>query len=512
MNWTNRINNGNYQKYSCVINSSQIKPNLKIDITENDEPEPKINDDTHSSPKLTHLRKNSHLDEDIEPPYKKQRHIIDDSDDVDQYGNLNGFVTYDDTDLPGDMDEEEKNGQIQTLDEEYEHFIATLSSSERKQLKEIEAELVTYTRENTRPLKYQIFSSKAQINVKLIMMEKFKHLSVYDKTSSEYTYELTTLNYLLKIPWGKYINLPIDIHDGPQKIQNYLLNAITFLESVTHGQAKAKSTLLLELSRYLENPSSQGFILGIKGPPGTGKTTLMSQGLAKILNRPFFRVDLGGAKHSDSLFGTRKVFERSDVGDLVKILIDAQCMNPVILFDELDKISHSEYGQELFNALNDLTDMSRNQSITDQYLGINLDFSKVIIVFAYNSSDHIQETLKSRIHEIEVEPYTFQDKLVITNKFFIPKSCEKLNFNISSIKFTDEAIKTIIDNYTYSEVGVRELERRIDEIILKINWLKLTHNNNNRELSDCYCKNMSSFRIDDTCIINKKVVNKLLKN
>jgi ATP-dependent Lon protease len=526
---TNCINDGNYQKYSCIINSSHLtQPNLKIDVTEEKDPQMDIEEITQT-PRLKRLRKNTATDiaEHNQPPRKKNKRIVEASDDdADECGNLDGFVVYDlrphqlvkygELDENDEIDEngevDAKEPHISTVDEEYDHFVSGLKSSEKKQLKKLESELATYMQNNARPLKYQILTSSADFNTKLLMMEKFKQLSVYDKTSSEYAYELTTLNQLLKIPWGKYVNLPVNIDDDSQVVQNYLLEVMTFLESVTHGQSKAKSTLLLELSRYLENPSSQGFILGVKGPPGSGKTTLISQGLAKILNRPFFRIDLGGAKHSDSLFGTRKVFDRSDIGDLVKILINARCMNPIILFDELDKVSTSEYGHELLNALNDLTDTNRNQSIMDQYLGITLDLSKVIIVFAYNSSDHIPDTLRSRIHEIEIEPYTLQDKIIITNKFFIPRSCSKLNFDPSSIKFLDDAITSIVTNYTYMEEGVRELERRVDEIILKINWLKLTQNKTHQELSDCYCKDMSSIQLTNPFVINKKVVNKLLKN
>lgn len=489
-------NDGNYQKFSCIINSGQITP-----------PKPKID---LTRPVLKRLRKISDLE-----PSKKQRHDSETSSDADadECGNLDGFITYEEFDPtpPKQPATKEEAAPEETgIDQEYEQFISTLKPAERKQLKQIEAELAIYTQAMVRPLKYQILASKADISIKLIMMEKFKSLAIYDKTSSEYGYELTTLNQLLKIPWQTEVSLPIKISDQSEVIQQYLLNTMTFLDSVTYGQNKAKSTLLLELTRYLENPSSQGFILGVKGPPGSGKTTLISQGLAKILNRPFFRVDLGGAKHSDSLFGTRKVFDRSDAGDLVKILINARCINPIILFDELDKISTSEYGHELSNALNDLTDINRNHSILDQYLGISIDFSKVIIVFAYNSSDQIQETLRSRIHEIEIEPYTIQDKIQIATKFFIPQSCTKLNFDQSSIQFTNEAIKTLIRNYTGGEAGVRELARRIDEIILKINWLKLTQNQANPLLSDCYCQQMGQLPITNPMVINKKVIEKLI--
>ena len=95
-------------------------------------------------------------------------------------------------------------------------------------------------------------------------------------------------------------------------------------------------------------------------------------------------------------------------------------------------------------------------------------------VFAYNSSDCLQETLRSRIHEIAIEPYTIEDKMSISKQFFIPQSCAKLNLSTNKIKFNDAVIRSIITNYTLHEQGVRDLERKIDEIILKIHWLSIT--------------------------------------
>lgn len=493
-------NNDSYQKFSCVINNSNLNPpHTRIDITKD-------------TPRLRRLRKNAIDVDDVEDTISSKRlkvdSAIDDIDsDSDQCGNLKNFVVYDE--FMHVNEKEQQSPNLSTFDQEYEDFIKNLSQNERDKLKQTENELIQYAEANTKPLKYQIITSKADNTVKLQMLDKLHKLSTYDKTTSEYNYELTTLNQLLKIPWGLYSELPISKNDNIIRIKSHLSQSMSFLESITHGQYKAKSKLLLEVSRYLENPSNQGFILGIKGVAGSGKTTLISKGLSKVLNRPFFRVDLGGAKHSDSLFGTRKVFDRSDVGDLVKILIDARCMDPIIFFDELDKVSTSEYGHEFINALNDLTDYTRNNSIMDQYLGIPLDLSRAIIVFAYNSSDNIPETLKSRIHEIEIEAYTTTDKIIMTNQFFIPKSCNKLNVNINDIKFTNDAIKLIIYSYTNREAGVRELERKIDEIILKINWIKLTQNADN-SLVDCYCKNMSSTRVTFPMIITKKIVMNLL--
>ena len=414
------------------------------------------------------------------------------------------------TDIEVEM-ETDIEAEPDQYDQEYQKYIKSLSMSEQMALKAVECEIDQYMRENIKPLKYQILTSSAPMPVKLQMMDKLKKLSVYEKSSGDYGYEWATLQQLLKIPWGKTVRLPISKNDGPQRIHSYLAEAKNFLDSVTYGQHNAKSKLLLEISRFLENPDGGGFILGIKGPPGSGKTTLISKGLSRILNRPFSRIDLGGAKHSDCLFGSRKVFDRSDVGDLVKIVCEAGCMNPVIFFDELDKISISEYGHELVNALNDLTDLTRNCSIVDQYLGVPIDLSKAVIVFAYNSSDCIQETLRSRIHEIEVEAYTDYDKYLMSQSFLIPKACQKINMDLNTVKFTEEGIYEIIRHHTRGEEGVRELERKLEEIILKLNWIRLTYTSEETDPNLCQYHFHSEIKASFPCSITKKLVTQILK-
>jgi ATP-dependent Lon protease len=388
-------------------------------------------------------------------------------------------------------------------EQEYRRFFATLPQTEQQKLKELEQEIIVFSNENIKPLKYQILTSSAPIKIKCLMMNKFKRLMACEKNSNDYTYESTTLEHILKIPWGIFRELPVLSTES--SLHGFLTQTGMLLDSVTFGQRHAKSKLMLEVSRYLQNPREQGFVLGLKGSPGTGKTTLISKGLSQILNRPFFRVDLGGAKHSDSLFGTRKVFERSDVGDLTKFLIEGQCLNPIIFFDELDKISVTEYGNELVNALNDLTDTNRNQAIVDQYLGIPLDLSRAVIVFAYNDSSVLQETLRNRIHEIEIEPYTLEDKVAIVKKFFLPRARSKLNIQYKT-RFANTAIKTIILEYTNHESGVRELERRIDEIILKINWIKMA----SKKPINCFNQKMTTINPRHLFPIDTKIVRDLL--
>ncbi len=423
--------------------------------------------------------------------------------DVDERGNIAGLIDYSDSESDWNDEGEHRKGGSSDYEKQYQVYYRTLDQDQQKQLSAIEKELVAYLAGNDQPIKYRILMMEAPIKMKSVALSKLKNLSQLEKTSPDYAYEWTSLNYLLDLPWNRYIDLPVSKQSGLDKIQSYLKDAMDFLETVTYGQYRAKSTLLLKLARYLENPESSGFILGIKGPPGSGKTTLVNNGLSKLLNRPFFRIDLGGAKHADSLLGTRKVFERSDLGDLTRFLIEGKCMNPVFFFDELDKVSTTDYGRELIDTLNDLTDKTRNKTIVDQYLGLPLDFSKAIYVFAYNSSDQIPESLMSRIHEIEIEPYTVTDKIEMCSKFFLPKACMNLNFDQKLVSFEPSALKWLIAQQKPPELGARELERSIENIIEKLCWSRLTMGH---ELNDYHCDGL------DTLTFPAKINLKLMKS
>jgi ATP-dependent Lon protease len=438
------------------------------------------------------------------PPVSKKRNIRiiremtsssseDDSEDV---AAEEAVDEVDDTE--SDTDDSEFTGTTSTQ-QTYQAYIKTLSPEEQRRVAQLESEIAQFNQQSTAPLRYQILCLPIPVSYLAMLLQKLAQLELPEPNASE----RHILESWLKWPWSKYIEPPVN---GPTEVARFLHESKTYMNGITYGQTHAKSKLLLELARYLETPQCRGFVLGLKGPPGCGKTTLINQGLSQLLRRPFYRFDLGGAKHSDLLFGSRKVFDRSDMGDLAKSIIAGKCLNPVFFFDELDKVSCSEYGMELIHGLNDITDQSRNTAIFDQYLQLPMDLSRAIIVFAYNHSEVIPETLRSRIHEIEIEPYDTAGKIAMCRQFFIPKSCRNLNFDIKQVDFTDEALKHVISHYCHNELGVRELERRIDEIILKLNWHRKTGNSDHTKNKKTHKNPKIEYNL------TRKVVERLLSN
>ena len=165
-----------------------------------------------------------------------------------------------------------------------------------------------------------------------------------------------------------------------------------------------------------------GNVFGIYGPPGIGKTTIIKDGLSKVLNRPFSFISLGGATDSSFLDGHSYTYEGSTWGKIVQILVDSKCMNPVIYFDELDKISDTPKGEEITGILTHLTDTTQNSQFHDKYFSeVSFDLSKCLFIFSYNDESKVNPILRDRMYRIQTKGYENKDKLIIArNKDELP--------------------------------------------------------------------------------------------
>ena len=293
-----------------------------------------------------------------------------------------------------------------------------------------------------------------------------------DKTSSEYIKLKIWIDNFMKIPFNNYYNLPITINDGIDKCKDYILNARKILDEATYGLTDAKFLILQFLAELINNPESNGIVVGIKGPMGTGKTTLVKDGISKILNRPFQFLPLAGIQDGSYLDGHSYTYDGSKHGKIVDILIQTNCMNPIIYGDELDKVSGTSRGDEIIGLLTHLTDTTQSSEFNDKYFSeINFNLNKVIYIFSYNDEENISPILRDRMYKIETKGYSSEEKLIIAKKYLIPKIIKDLNSE-QEIELTDENIKYIINNFTNSEDGVRNLKRCLETIYKKINLYK----------------------------------------
>ncbi|WGH24817.1 MAG: endopeptidase La [Candidatus Shikimatogenerans bostrichidophilus] len=278
---------------------------------------------------------------------------------------------------------------------------------------------------------------------------KLKNLNI---NIQEYYIIKNYLNFLLKLPWNIYskdninINKTIDILDNNHYGLNNIKDRIIEFISV------------LKLNKNINSP-----ILCFIGPPGVGKTTL-SKSIAKVLNRKFIRISLGGLYDESELRGHRRTYVGAMPGRIIKSIINSGTSNPVILLDEIDKIIKNGYNGNPSLALLEILDPEINNKFYDNYLEIGYDLSKILFIATANNINNINYTLLDRMEVININGYTIEDKINISRKFLIPNLIKKNGLNNIKIIFKKKELELIIINYT-NESGIRNLIRNIEKIL-----------------------------------------------
>ena len=411
---------------------------------------------------------------------KRKRKEIDykeDSDSDEEY-NLGDHVEIVDfkdiiKDLFGD-----KNFQLEMEEEEDElsqskQFLENISRRKRIKLMEMEKKILEKDKTDI-PLKYKILDSELDDKVKKQILEKINFFNGLQPFSSEYQKLRKYIEALEKIPFCKYSNLEVNSKSKPEKIKNFIQNLKSDLKECTYGQEETKNSIIEVVAKWITNPQSSGNILGLCGPPGIGKTSLIKNGLAKALKMPFSFIGLGGATCSSFLQGHDYTYEGAKWGRIVEILVESNCMNPVIFFDELDKISETKSGEEIAGVLTHLTDPSQNNSFSDKYFsGIDFDLSKCFLIFSFNDVTKINPILRDRLKIINLKGFKLEEKVNIARDFSIKKICKNIGFEEKNIYFEESSLKDIAMNYCPEE-GVRNFEKCLETIIMKINLYNIT--------------------------------------
>ena len=273
-------------------------------------------------------------------------------------------------------------------------------------------------------------------------------------------------------------NAAIKLSKTREKQQDYLNKVQEIFEKSVHGHELVKTQLKRLIARWMSGGQS-GIVIGLEGPPGNGKTTLIKKGLANCLvdqtgkPRPVGFIPLGGSTNASSLVGHGYTYQGSNWGRIVDILMDCECMNPIFLFDELDKVSKTENGIEIMSILTHLTDKSQNNEIYDKYFeGVPLDISKSVMVFTFNDRRKIDPILLDRMTVIETNALTMEDKKSVTMKHLIPEIAELVDIEPEDIKIGTDELETLICDYTF-EAGARQLKRILENLIQELNLRRL---------------------------------------
>ena len=356
------------------------------------------------------------------------------------------------------------------------------------------------------PYRISLLESKIPHVFKSIALKKLDSLKYMEPGSGEFYKIKNWVDTFMRIPFDTIRTLPVNINDGVDKCHEFMENAQKTLDDAVYGLDDAKMQIMQMLGQLITNPQAIGSAIAIKGPMGTGKTTLVKEGISKILDRPFAFLALGGATDSSFLEGHSYTYEGSVWGKIVQILLDSKCMNPVIYFDELDKISDTPKGEEIAGILTHLTDTSQNSQFHDKYFSeVDFDLSKCLFIFSYNDESKVNPILRDRMYRIQTKGYDVKQKMVISNKHIIPKIRQQVIFKEEDIIIPDDTIRHIVDSFCDKEDGVRNLKRCLEIVYTKLNLYRLMKPGTN-----LFQKEMS-LEVSFPFTVTKEVVDKLIK-
>ena len=318
------------------------------------------------------------------------------------------------------------------------------------QLRTIQEELGMDEGEEMEKMRRRADEKKWSKEVRAIFDKEMSRLEKFNPTSPDYSIQLNFLQFMLDLPWGEMSDDNLD-----------LKNAQNVLDEDHFGLEQVKERIIEYLAVLKLKGNMKSPILCLWGPPGVGKTSL-GKSIARALGRKYIRISLGGMHDEAEIRGHRKTYVGALPGRILSGIQRAGTSNPVIVLDEIDKLSQDFKGDPS-SALLEALDPEQNNTFHDNYLDIDYDLSNVLFITTANGIGTIQPALKDRMEMINVSGYLAEEKLQIAKMYLVPKQIGEHGLKADELSISDEAIKEIIDKYTH-ESGVRGLEKQIAKI------------------------------------------------
>lgn len=297
-------------------------------------------------------------------------------------------------------------------------------------------------------------SLNAADEIKEQIEKEIRRYKVLSQGSSEANVERGYIETLLSLPWENSSQDSDDIE-----------NAAKILDENHYGMKKVKERILETLAVRKVSHDADAPIICLVGPPGTGKTSI-ARSVAQSLNKEYVRICLGGVKDEAEIRGHRRTYVGAMPGRIIDGLRKAKVKNPLMLLDEIDKVSN-DYRSDTSSALLEVLDGEQNSHFVDHYIDMPVDLSEILFIATANDLSDVSRPLLDRMEIIEVSSYTKNEKLHIAKEHLVAKQLKKNGLTKKSVRFTDKALAKIIDGYTM-EAGVRELERMIAAVLRKV--------------------------------------------
>ena len=328
--------------------------------------------------------------------------------------------------------------------EEEKRFMQRYTYAECNRL----SKMIKNMKPSKEPQRLRVLRSKLPLSVKTDIFTKLA-----ENESNKYA---EWVENVLKLPIGTYTKPP-SIEPAVM-----LKNALKTMNEEITGHDEVKNEVLRMICGWITNGGKNGFAIGLEGEPGVGKTTFVKQALSKCMDRPFCFISLGGASDSAGLLGHSYTYEGAIYGRLADALITSGCMDPIIFFDELDKVSPSNKGEELIHSLLHLTDPVQNDHIRDRYFhGINLDLSRATLVFSYNDASRVNPILLDRIKKIVLRSPTQLERMKICQEHLVPRAIERANL---AVNVPEDVVEYIVRRNEQTG-GMRSIEKDIAHVV-----------------------------------------------